>query len=113
MLNLREKFVLTYIVQHCNDIIHDVENLTKEEFKNNGTIQRSVCLSIFQIGELSKTFSKDFLKEYTGVPWGKIKGIRDIIGHAYGTIMFDDIWDSATIDVPALKKYCESIINEN
>ena len=113
MLTLREKCVLQYIVEHCDDVLKDIEGLSNEEFENNKTIQRSVCMSLFQIGELSKTFSDKFIKSHPGVLWGGIKGMRDIIGHAYGIIKYDDIWNTATEEVEVLKKYCEQILEEN
>lgn len=110
MLSLREKCLLEYIIDHCNDVLFDIKGMDEESFNNNSTIQRSVAFSIFQIGELSKEFSNDFVKQHTEVPWKRIKGMRDVIGHAYGTITIDRVWCTASIDIVELKNYCESIL---
>ncbi len=36
--------------------------------------------------------------------------MRNIVAHSYGTVDPETTWEIITDDIPALKKYCETII---
>jgi len=36
--------------------------------------------------------------------------MRNIVAHSYGTVDPETTWEIITDDIPALKKYCEAII---
>ena len=38
---------------------------------------------------------------------GPIKGMRNLIAHNYGSMSRDIIWETASVDIPALKNFCE------
>ena len=113
MLSVKEKGILLYIINHCKRIEEKVTNLSKEEFDNSDDIKEIVCFNIFQIGELVKNLSSEFLLKYNEMPWKDIKGMRDRVGHGYGTIDMNVIWKTATEDITQLRKYCEKIIDED
>ena len=52
-------------------------------------------------------------QQFGGVPWKQIKGMRDKIAHGYGVIDLDRVWDTALLDIPILKTYCENILTSN
>jgi uncharacterized protein with HEPN domain len=111
VLNIREVGLLKSILKHCNKIQIKISTLTREQFDKDEDIREIICFNIFQIGELAKNLSPEFVRQYGGVPWKQIKGMRDKIGHGYGTIDLDRIWDTALLDIPPLKAYCENILN--
>ena len=88
-------------------------SLTREKFDKDEDIREIICFNIFQIGELAKNFEPEFVKKYDGVPWKHIKGMRDKIGHGYGTLDLDKIWDTATQDIKLLNEYCKEILETN
>lgn len=111
MVNTKEKGILLHIIEHCSRIEETINNVDKKTFDNDKNIKDIVCFNIFQIGELAKHFSDEFVSKYPGVPWKNIKGMRDIIGHGYGTIEWDRVWVTATLDIKPLRVYCQSIID--
>ena len=38
---------------------------------------------------------------------GPIKGMRSLIAHNYGSMSRDIIWETASVDIPAQKNFCE------
>ena len=110
MVEIKEQGILLNIISHCLRVEKTVSSITKQEFDSSEDIKDIVCFNIFQIGELAKHLSPEFISQYTGVPWDKIKGMRDIIGHGYGTIKWDRVWYTATKDIKPLREYCESIL---
>ena len=113
MLSTKEKGILFYIIEHCIRIEEKIKDIEKEEFAKDLDIREIVCFNIFQIGELAKGLSADFISLYGNIPWKKIKGMRDIIGHSYGTIDINQVWSAAINDVKPLREYCEAILEEN
>ena len=50
---------------------------------------------------------------YNEMPWKQIKAFRNIIVHNYGSIDFDNVWNTSKIDIPKLNRYCKKILKEN
>ena len=112
MLSIKEQGLLINIVKHCEKIETKMSVLTREQFNQDEDIREIICFNLFQIGELAKNFTPDFIKQYNSVPWKQIKGMRDIIGHGYGSININQVWETALKDIKPLKDYCQKILNE-
>ena len=110
MVDVKDKGILLNMIDHCNRVEEKISSVTRTEFDNSKDMKDIVCFNIFQIGELAKHLSEAFIAEFNGVPWHKIKGMRNIIGHGYGTLKMDRVWITATKDIIQLKEYCESVI---
>lgn len=113
MLLIKEKGLLLRIINHCQRIEDAVKRTSKEEFLTNTLYQDCISFNLLQIGELAKKFDPNFIKEYGNAPWKKIKGMRDVLVHGYGTVVFSKIWDTATKDIVPLHEYCLKIIENN
>lgn len=75
--------------------------------------QRSVSFSILQIGELSAGLSPEYKKQTANrVQWGPMKAMRNLVAHNYGKMDQSIIWETATVDIPALLRFCEEQLVE-
>ena len=113
MLSVKEKGLLENIVKHCKKIGEKMKGLSREQFDKDEDVVQIICLNIFQIGELAKNFSPQFVAKYNKVPWRQIKGMRDKVAHGYGTIDMDRVWDTSLRDVKPLCEYCQVILEED
>lgn len=113
MLTVKEKGILLYIIKHCYRIETKINGVSFETFLSNEDIKEIISFNVLQIGELAKKLSPEFLKQYPGMPWDNIKGMRDWVAHGYGTINLKEVWKTATNDVKPLREYCEEIIDKN
>ena len=113
MLTTKETGLLLNIIKHCKKIIEKTNNLTKDQFENNEDVFQIVCFNILQIGELAKHFEPNFITTYNGVPWKKIKGMRDKVAHGYGTIKVERVWKIIILHITPLLNYCQTILKEN
>ena len=111
MLDVKDKGILLNIIVHCIRVEKTLINIDKSKFDNDKNIKDIICFNIFQIGELAKHLSPGFLSTFDGVPWKSIKGTRDIIGHGYGAIEYNRVWNTAINDIKPLHKYCDEILN--
>ena len=69
-----------------------------------------ICFNLFQIGELANGLSEEFVKEYNGIPWKQIIGMRHRIVHGYDTINLDIVWNTSVDSIPSHKEYCSNIV---
>ena len=113
MLTVKEKGILLYIIKHCYRVESKTNGISFESFLFDDDIKEIVSFNVLQIGELVKNLSNEFLKQYPGMPWKDIKGMRDWVAHGYGTIDLKEVWNTATNDIKSLREYCEQIVREN
>lgn len=114
MLSTKDKGILLQIIKHCTKINTKMKSVSYKQFYKNEDLREIICFNIFQIGELAKNLSSVFTKYYNQVPWKQIKGMRDIIGHGYGTIDVEIVYNTAKNDIVELLNYCKEVLyNEN
>ncbi|MPW26000.1 DUF86 domain-containing protein [Alkalibaculum sp. M08DMB] len=117
----RNAYVLSHIVDYCNEINNTIERFGNnyEIFSNDSVYQNAVALCVLQIGELTTQFTEDFKNTYNEIPWNQIKALRNMVAHNYGKIDKEILWETISNDIPNLKYYCirikkqfESILQE-
>jgi len=76
--------------------------MTKESFLDDIKTQSSVLYQLAVIGEAVKRLSHEFRAQHPDVPWQLIAGMRDHVIHGYDVVDWDEVWKTATRDVPDL-----------
>jgi uncharacterized protein with HEPN domain len=96
-------------LQHIRDAIASIETyitgLDEPSFQSSQLIQDAVIRQLMIIGEAAKRLSADFKTTRPNVPWRQIAGMRDKLVHDYLGVDLAAVWDTATIDLPALKRF--------
>ena len=113
MLSVKEKGIMLYIIDYCKRIEEKTIGAARATLDNDQDVLEIVCFNILQIGELAKKLENDFIKKYDKMPWKKIKGMRDVVAHGYGTINLDKVWEVISKEIKPLREYCEAILEEN
>lgn len=106
---------LTQIKEYCEEISGTFTRFGKpfEIFQTDLDCQYSVSFSILQIGEFINHLSDEFRQtEGKSIPWDTITNIRNEIEHNYDAIDLNAVWRIATIDIPALKVFCEEELSK-
>lgn len=111
-MNDKERFALLAIVDYCERAEHARASHfpTRELFDEDRFYCDGIAQYIMQMGECVKDLSDDFVNAHPKIPWRQIRGTRNIIAHAYGTVDADEVWHILTNDLPVLKSYCQRII---
>ena len=65
------------------------------------------------LGEAATKVSQDKQAELTQIPWREVIGMRNRIVHAYFDIDYDIVWDTVTLNVPALTKILEAVLSQD
>lgn len=47
------------------------------------------------------------------VPWKQIRGMRNVVAHAYGTIDVEVLWEAIMEDIPSLKNDCLQLLQDS
>lgn len=104
---------IEHIRDYCADIEAAVNNHRADfrEFETDLEFQYSVSFCILQIGELVGGLTKEFRNATsTRMPWGAIRGMRNMVAHGYGSMSHDILWETITVDIPNLRKYCDELL---
>jgi uncharacterized protein with HEPN domain len=56
------------------------------------------------IGEAAGRISPEVQKEFPGIPFREIRGMRNIIAHDYGEVDLERVWETVSHDIPNLLK---------
>ncbi len=92
--------------------IADIEAFSSQrelaDLKADKMYQKAIVMSLINIGELSKSFTEDYLAATSQIPWKAIRGFRNIASHQYEIIDFDDVQKTIKEDIPILKSALEN-----
>ncbi len=98
----RDEATLLDIVKAAQLASSFIQGMTKESFLDDIKTQSSVLYQLAVIGEAVKRLSHEFRAQHPDVPWQLIAGMRDHVIHGYDVVDWDEVWKTATRDVPDL-----------
>ena len=84
--------------------------VTKEEFLRSELLQVWCLYHIQIIGEAANMLSKQFQDDHATVRWKDIVAMRHLLVHQYFGIDLDEIWNTATRDLPELERQIRSLL---
>jgi len=113
-MNNRDADVLKHILRYCDEIVeaNDLFGNSLEALKSGSIYKNAAAMCILQIGELVNQLSDDFKETRTEMPWRDMKRMRDIAAHQYNKFDIETLWETISEDIPELKGYCASQIDQ-
>ncbi len=100
----RDDIVLKDIINAAQLIAAFVDDVGKDDFIDDWKTRSAVLYQLTVIGEAVKRLSPEFRVAQPQVPWASMAGMRDHLVHAYDLVDWDEVWETATRDVPGLLK---------
>ena len=109
----RDNSILEHMLSYCVDIEDTVQRFgdSYEAFSHDKAYRNACAMCILQIGELAGHLSADFRAAHADMPWKAIRGMRNVVAHAYADISFQTTWDTIKNDIPALKNFCVGLLS--
>jgi uncharacterized protein with HEPN domain len=106
--------ILEKVIQYADEISGTISRFELDlvKFKSDYVVKNAIAMSTLQIGELAGKLTDEFRSKYSKMPWKSIVGLRNIAAHAYGSVDMEILWGIATVNVPELKAYCQSIVKD-
>ncbi len=111
----RDNSILLKIIKYCDEIADARISFgdSSDALKSNIHYKNSVSMSILQIGELVGHLSEGFRQGHTEMPWRAMRQMRNVAAHDYDNFDIGYVWDTVTNDIPALRSYCQRIIEQH
>ena len=106
---------IQHIVRYCDEIAETMARFGSEEesFFADKDYRKSIALSLLEIGELAKGLSSEFRGDTKEMHWNLIIGMRNTVAHQYSKIELDTLFNTARIEVPQLKAFCETVLEKH
>lgn len=86
--------------------------VTEAEFFSEPMRQDAVIRQLEIIGEAVKQLSTELRTHNPHIPWRVIAGMRDRLTHQYFGVDLDQVWLTATTEVPSLKVEMQQILDK-
>ncbi len=88
------------VLDHAREVVAMVHGRTRQDLDSDRMFQLAMTRLIEIIGEAANRVTAAGHGQYPEIPWTKIVSNRII--HGYDAVNYDEVWDSATLEVPAL-----------
>lgn len=108
-MNERDRQILIRLRGEVRLVSQMLDGFELQAFLADERTKRAVCMTLINIGELVKNLSDEFHMAHDHIPWRAISGLRDITAHKYQTLRMEDVWLTATRDIPQLKNELDAI----
>ena len=108
----REKIILEKVLSEIEIAGKIIGTSSLPEFLSDELLKRAACMTVINIGELVKNLPTAFRMAYPAVPWKEIAGFRDIAAHKYQTLRMEDVFETITVDFPALHQNLKDILEQ-
>jgi uncharacterized protein with HEPN domain len=109
-MNNRDEQILHHIYDYCEEISDTIARFGNDYtvFHQDLDFYKSISMSLLQIGELAAKLTEEF-KDATRdrMQWSLMKDMRNHFAHGYGEMDSAIIWETATKDIPSLRRFCE------
>jgi uncharacterized protein with HEPN domain len=105
----RDDIVLKDIINAAQLVAEFVEGIEKNAFLEDWKTRSAVLYQMTVIGEAVKRLSAEFRTVHAQIPWVLMAGMRDHLVHAYDLVDWDEVWKTATVDIPSLLKKIKQI----
>lgn len=106
----RDDLYLNDIIEAVDHIATFLERTDFEGFLQSELVRSAVVQKLAIIGEAAARISGDLTSRYPQIPWPQIVAFRNILIHAYFGIDWKEVWKSARVDCPALRRDVANIV---
>lgn len=81
-----------------------------EAFKGDERTVDAVAWNFQVIGEAARYVPEEVQERHPEVPWDKMRGMRNLLVHAYWTISMSIMWQTSKDDLPPLVPLLRAIL---
>ena len=106
----RDDATLLDIAGAAGRIEEFLANVPRAAFFYDSKTQSAVLYQLLVIGEAVKRLSRTFRSQHETIPWSLMAGMRDHLIHAYDAVDWDEVWQTATNDMPSLLVQLEALL---
>jgi uncharacterized protein with HEPN domain len=106
----RDDATLLDIIKAARLIGAFVQDMSAADFMQDTKTQSAVQHQLLIIGEAVKRLSRHLREQHATIPWTLMAGMRDHLIHAYDAVDLEEVWNTATRDIPTLLAQLEQVL---
>ena len=96
----RDEVTLVDIAQACRSIQEFIRGMDRGGFLEDLKTRSATLHQLLIAGEATKRLSLDFRGRHPEIPWSEMAGMRDVLIHGYDQVDLEEVWKSASVDIP-------------
>ncbi|MBI1406985.1 MAG: DUF86 domain-containing protein [Caulobacter sp.] len=98
---------LQVLIQRIEDGLKD---RSYEDYLNDQDLQDATTYRLSMLGEITGKLPDDVKERHPGIPWNKIRGLRNVASHDYFSIMPDMVWEGTRSLEPIKQMIREELV---
>ena len=102
---------LADIIESCDFIAEHIKGVSLDDFRKDTLRQDAVIRRFEIIGEAVKHVPSAMRAQYQDVPWQEAAAFRDVLIHDYPEVIIDDVYGTATEDLPNFRNQIATILS--
>ena len=106
----RDLGYLEDIVGASDAIAEFIRDLDMESFLSSPMLKSALAYQFTVIGEAAARVAGDLRARHPLIPWANARGLRNVVVHHYFGVDWDEIWRTATLDIPALRSQIAELL---
>lgn len=88
-----------------------VQGRSRPDLESDDQTRRALVNAVQEIGEAAARVSDVGRAKLPSLPWGQIVAMRHVLVHVYWGVDNDQLWLTATVDIPVLLEAVESVLS--
>ncbi len=98
-----EELYLQDVVISIDDVKRFIKGIAEEKFLEDEILQNAVLMKLVVIGEALSKIPSEICELYPEIEWKPSVGFRNIAVHAYFSVKWSIVWETATNDLQLLR----------
>ena len=112
-MSQRDPFVrMRHMLDHANEAVDLLGNVTEQELRKDRTIQLALTRLVEILGEAASKVPQGTRDQYLQLPWHQAISMRNILIHGYDVLEYAIIWDTVRNNLPPLIDELSRILNK-
>ena len=91
-----------HMIEACESVQRFIQGRRRLDFESDQMLLFAVVRAIEVLGEAAGKVSEDTRSACPEIPWPEITNMRNRLIHGYFDIDIDIVWNTASIELPAL-----------
>lgn len=85
--------------------------MDRHAFLEDLKTRSAVLHQLLIVGEATKRLSNGFRDQQPEIPWTDMAGMRDVLIHGYDQVDPEEVWKTASVDIPDLLARIEPLLS--
>lgn len=106
----RDETRLEHMLQALERIEATAKTVNRDDLYFEDLTTRAIMYDFTVLGEAANNISAEYCAAHPEVPWSAVAGLRHKLVHDYAGIDYGILWQSMTVDVPALLPIIKNLV---